>query len=145
MMTSEEIKGHWNEFRGHVEQRWSQLSSHDLDEVNGNVDQLVGVLQQKTGQARQAIEKDLQELLDSTASGASSMSEKLGKYTKEANEYAAKIADEARDRYMALAGDVRDGYDQAGRMVEKHPGESVAVAFGTGLIAGVVLGLVVRR
>ncbi len=145
MITSEELKGNWNQLRGKVEERWSQLSSNDLDEINGNVDQLVGVLQQKTGQARQTIEHELDALLDATAKGASSVTEKFGAYTKEANEYAAHVADQARQQYMQMAGQVQDGYNQAGEYVKKHPAESVAVAFGTGLIAGVMLGLIVRR
>ena len=145
MITSEELKGSWKQLRGKVEERWSQLSSNDLDEVNGNVDQLVGVLQKKTGQARQTIERELDELLSATSSGASGMAEKLGAYSKEADEYAAHVAEQAREQYMRMAGEVRDGYNQAGDYVKKHPAESVAAAFGTGLIAGVILGLVVRR
>ncbi|WP_166819713.1 CsbD family protein [Thalassoroseus pseudoceratinae] len=145
MITSEELKGNWNQLRGKVEERWSQLSSNDLDQINGNVDQLVGVLQQKTGQAKQTIEHELNELLDSSAQNASSVAEKLGAYSKEANEYAAQVAEQARQQYMQMAGGVQEGYNQAGEYVKQHPAESVAVAFGTGLIAGVMLGLIVRR
>ena len=36
----------------------------------------------------------------------------------------------------------REGYEEAQRMVRRRPAESVAVAFGTGLVVGLIVGLV---
>jgi len=40
-----------------------QLSSNDLDELEGKTDQLVGKIQQKTGQTRQKIEAELDSIV----------------------------------------------------------------------------------
>jgi ElaB/YqjD/DUF883 family membrane-anchored ribosome-binding protein len=34
------------------------------------------------------------------------------------------------------------GYDQASEMIRRRPAESVAVAFGTGILLGIVVGLI---
>ena len=38
----------------------------------------------------------------------------------------------------------REGYEQAHEVVRRRPAESVAVAFGTGLLVGVIVGLIAR-
>ena len=40
---------------------------------------------------------------------------------------------------------MRGGYVQTERMIQQRPLESLAVGFGAGLIAGVVIGLVMRN
>jgi ElaB/YqjD/DUF883 family membrane-anchored ribosome-binding protein len=39
---------------------------------------------------------------------------------------------------------LRGGYVQTERMIQQRPIESLAVGFGAGLIAGVIIGLVMR-
>jgi ElaB/YqjD/DUF883 family membrane-anchored ribosome-binding protein len=148
MATQEQIRGHWNELRGRIEERWSQLSSNDLDGVDGNVDQLVGVLQQKTGQARTRIEAELNEMLGQFEESGSGGMEQMGEYAKEyarqAKDYVQHTADQAREQYRHLADDARRRYGEATDYVRERPTESLAVAFGTGLLAGVIVGLVLR-
>lgn len=145
MTTREEIRGHWNELRGQIEERWSQLGPGDLDGVDGSTDQLVGKIQQKTGQARQKIEEELDSLLQNVSQSASSATEKLGEYGKQAQEQFARASDAAREQYDRMSDSLQDGYREAENTVRRRPAESVAVAFGTGLIAGVVVGLALRR
>ena len=51
------IQGEWNYLCGLARQRWSQLTEDDLGAQEGNIEQLVGRIQQKTGEGREAIEK----------------------------------------------------------------------------------------
>ena len=62
MSTQEKMMGNWNQLKGKVKQRWGQLTDDELNEVEGNIDQLVGLVQQKTGEARQQIERDDQQV-----------------------------------------------------------------------------------
>jgi ElaB/YqjD/DUF883 family membrane-anchored ribosome-binding protein len=144
MATQEQIRGHWNELRGRIEERWSQLSSNDLDSVDGNVDQLVGVLQQKTGQARTRIEAELNEMLGQFEESGSRGMEQVGEYAKQAKDYVQHTAEQAREQYRHVAEDARRRYGEATDYVRERPTESLAVAFGTGLLAGVIVGLVLR-
>ena len=65
------LQGQWNQLKGEVKKRWGQLSEDDLKWSGGNIDQLVGRIQQRTGETRESIEKYLDQL---TAHGSSAVS-----------------------------------------------------------------------
>jgi uncharacterized protein YjbJ (UPF0337 family) len=132
------LEGNWNEIKGKLHEKWGQLSQDDLARAKGNVDQLVGVIQRKTGEARDGIEKYLSEL---TAGGAGAVS----KAAESVRGFASQAAGSVQD-YAGQATDyVRGGYAQTERMVQQRPMESLLVGFGAGLVAGVIVGLTMRR
>lgn len=145
MTTREAIRGHWNQLRGRIEERWTQLSPHDLDNVQGDTDQLVGTIQQKTGQARQKIEAELDALLQDISTGTANAAETMGDYAKQAQAQAAQYAEAARQQYDHMNEMVRDGYHQAEAAVRSRPAESIAIAFGTGILTGLVAGLILNK
>ena len=61
-INAQELQGQWNRLKGQVKEKWGQLTDDDLQISGGNVDQLVGRIQQKTGVARDQIEKFLSDL-----------------------------------------------------------------------------------
>jgi uncharacterized protein YjbJ (UPF0337 family) len=137
MITRQELEGQWNQVKGRVKERWGELTENDLQQVKGDADQLVGVIQQRTGETRRQIE----DFLDSVMSeGASTVS----RAAETAREYADQAGAAVRDGYEHVAESVRAGYDEAQTMVRRNPVESVAVAFGAGIITGVIVGLVLR-
>lgn len=54
--------GAWKQFKGRLKEAWGDLTDDDLDRYEGKRDQLEGVLEQRTGQARADIRKRLDEL-----------------------------------------------------------------------------------
>jgi uncharacterized protein YjbJ (UPF0337 family) len=50
-----EIKGNWNEIKGKLKQKYADLTDDDLSFVEGSEDQLLGRLQKKLGQTKEAI------------------------------------------------------------------------------------------
>ena len=60
-MTTLEIKGDWNITKGKLKQKWALLTDDDLRYVEGKQDELVGRIQKRTGEAREAIEKTIRE------------------------------------------------------------------------------------
>jgi ElaB/YqjD/DUF883 family membrane-anchored ribosome-binding protein len=79
----------------------------------------------------------LSELTGDSASTVSRVAETVRGYASGA----VGSMDDARGR---AAEAVRGGYAQTERMIQQRPMESLAVGFGAGLIAGVVIGLVLR-
>jgi len=136
-INAQEIQGQWNTLRGRVKEKWGQLTDDDLTIHGGNVDQLVGKIQQKTGEGREAIERFLGEL---TSHGASAVSQAAGAVSQ----YAQQAGERFRDQYGQYADRAREGYDQAQDLVRHNPGQSVAAAFAVGLVAGVVVGLALK-
>ena len=58
-MNLTEIKGEWNVMRGLLKQKWAQLTDDDLQYAEGKVEELVGRIQKRTGETREAIEKEI--------------------------------------------------------------------------------------
>ena len=118
--------GDWNHLCALARAHWNQLTEDDLPAVEGNIDQLVGRIQQKTGEGREAIEKFFS---DMTSRGSSALAH----------------ASEATSRYAQQASDrIRGRYDSAEGLVRHHPTETVLAAFGIGLVAGVITALALR-
>lgn len=61
LMTTLEIKGDWNITKGKLRQKWAQLTEDDLQYTAGKQEELLGRIQKRTGQSREAVEKAIQE------------------------------------------------------------------------------------
>jgi len=136
-INAQELQGQWNQLRGRVKERWGQLTDDDLQMQGGNVDQLIGRIQQRTGEGREAIEKFLTDLTSRGSSTVAQAAESIGQYTHQAS-------DRLREHYSQLADQARERYDTAQDMVRHNPTQSVAAAFGIGVVAGLIVGLALR-
>ena len=58
------LNGSWNQVKGRIREAWGALSDDDVDRYDGQVDQLIGRIQDKTGEARESIRKKLNEIAD---------------------------------------------------------------------------------
>lgn len=56
------IKGNWNEIKGKLKQKYSELSDNDLAFTEGKEDELIGRLQKKLGKTKDEIKKELAKL-----------------------------------------------------------------------------------
>ncbi|MCA9110736.1 MAG: DUF883 family protein [Planctomycetaceae bacterium] len=137
MITRQELEGQWNQVKGQVKERWGALTDDDLQRARGSADQLVGVIQEKTGDSRRAIEDFLEQTIEDGGSIMQQM-----KQTAQA--YADQAGETYREQLDHVSETVRASYEQAEGMVQRKPVESIAVAFGAGIITGVVVGLVLK-
>lgn len=64
-MNKDIFTGKWNEFKGKVRERWGELTDNDVEEINGNREQLLGKLQQRYGIAKDKALKDVNSWLES--------------------------------------------------------------------------------
>ncbi len=60
-MNSLEMKGDWNIAKGKLKQKWAKLTDDDLQYVDGKQDEMLGRIQKRTGESREAIEKAIKE------------------------------------------------------------------------------------
>ncbi len=60
-MNKLEIKGDWNITKGKLKQKWAKLTDDDLQWAEGKQEELVGRIQKRTGESREAIEKAIKE------------------------------------------------------------------------------------
>lgn len=136
-INAQELQGQWNRLKGQVKEKWGQLTDDDLNIQGGNVDQLVGRIQQKTGIAREQIEQFLNDLTSRGGSAVAQAAQAVG-------DFAHNAGDRLRDTYGNVAGAARERYEMAEDLVRHNPGQSVAAAFGVGLVAGLIVGLALR-
>jgi uncharacterized protein YjbJ (UPF0337 family) len=61
-MTKLEIKGDWNIIKGQLKQKWAKLTDDDLQYIDGKQEELLGRIQKRTGQSREAIEAEIRKL-----------------------------------------------------------------------------------
>jgi len=137
MVNTQVLQGQWNQVRGQLKKKWGQLTDDDLKLTNGNIDQLVGKIQHKTGEAREAIEQFIDELSSQGASAVSQVAETAGQYGRYA-------ADQVREGYNRISDQFGRQYDASQSMIRDNPARSVATAFGVGILLGVVVGLALR-
>src|ERR1035441_8601770 len=61
IMNTLEVKGDWNITKGKLKQKWAKLTDDDLRYAEGKQEELVGRIQKRTGETREAVEKALKE------------------------------------------------------------------------------------
>ena len=138
MINQQTILGNWNEIKGKLQSKWGSLTDDDLAVFNGNVDQLLGAIQRKTGVARESIEHFLGQI---TSGGAAAMNG-VGESAR-AGVHQAMECIQASSQTAASA--VREGYADVEAMVKKRPAESLLACFGVGLVTGVVVSMLLQR
>lgn len=67
-MNKLEIKGNWNIIKGKLKQQWGDLTDDDLQYIDGKEDELLGRIQKRTGQAREAVADAISKFVDSVKS-----------------------------------------------------------------------------
>jgi uncharacterized protein YjbJ (UPF0337 family) len=53
------IEGNWKQAQGKIRQKWGKLTDDDLTRINGQREQLEGILQQRYGLAKDMVRKEV--------------------------------------------------------------------------------------
>lgn len=61
LMNDLKMKGNWNVTKGKLKQKWADLTDDDLQYVEGKEEELIGRIQKKTGESREAVERVISE------------------------------------------------------------------------------------
>jgi uncharacterized protein YjbJ (UPF0337 family) len=131
MNTHDVSRANWNRIIGKAKERWGQLTDDELQEAKGDMQQLSGLIEQKTGEARDTVEQFFDDVLNGRSTEVEGT---VKKYTREAQ-------NRLQDAGQYVSDATRTGYRQTQRAISTHPMESTAVAFAAGVGVGLVLGL----
>ena len=63
MMETDVLNGMWKQVRGEAKSKWGKLTDDELDQVEGERDKLLGLLQEKYGYAKVKAEQEINEFL----------------------------------------------------------------------------------
>lgn len=58
-MNWDEIAGNWKQFKGKAREQWGRITDDEYDKVAGKRDQMIGLVQQKYGQAKADAEREV--------------------------------------------------------------------------------------
>lgn len=137
MISQQTLQGNWNEIKGLLRSKWGELTDDDVTEFNGNVEQLLGTIQRKTGEGRESVEQFFEQFNSNGASAINRASETV----RAGTQHAVDAVEETSHR---AAASVSEAYAEVEDMVRQRPIESIAICFGAGVITGVVVSLLLR-
>ena len=144
MVNTQVLQGQWNQVRGQLKKKWGQLTDDDLRLSNGNIDQVIGRIQHKTGEAREAVEGFLDELTSHGALVISHAAEvpasSLARLPTVLARGMQRSPSRRREGYNRISGEFERGYEVSRDMIRDNPARAVATAFGVGVLTGVVVG-----
>lgn len=127
MVDQQVLQGQWHQVRGKLKEKWGQLTDDDIRSFEGTTESLIGRIQQRTGETRKAIEAFLTEVTEDASDAAY---KGLGRAREAVDDLASRVAESAQE-----------GYDRMEEIVLERPGQSLLIAFGVGIVAGVGVAL----
>ncbi len=134
MITRDQLLGNWNSVVGSIKEKFGEFTKDELARVEGNFEQLVGLVQRKTGQSQEQISSFISECCESAGTTYNQVANRASHYADAAGEI-------IRDNYDRVATEAQKGMDYTARNISRRPLESLAIAVGSGILAGIVLGI----
>ena len=134
MLTREQLMGNWNGVIGSIKEKFGEFTKDELAKVEGNFEQLVGLIQRKTGKSQEQISSFISDCCESAGTTYSQVANR-------ASNYADAAGGMLRDNYDRVATEAKKGMDYTAQNIGRRPLESLAIAVGAGILAGLVLGI----
>jgi uncharacterized protein YjbJ (UPF0337 family) len=66
-MNADVLKGKWLQLKGKVRSQWGKLTDDELEQINGDGEQLVGLLQERYGYAKDRAQREVDTFIDREA------------------------------------------------------------------------------
>jgi uncharacterized protein YjbJ (UPF0337 family) len=132
-MTNETMTESWSDLKARVQAKWSNLTDRVLEQSKESKDKLVSTIQRMTGESREKIH----EYLDN---GAEMASDFYGRATEAVQAGTEQVQEGVKYARESL----ETGKDQAGKLVQARPVESLLATFAVGVVAGLALEMVFR-
>jgi uncharacterized protein YjbJ (UPF0337 family) len=63
-MNEDRLKGKWNQIKGELKKKWGKLTDDDLTYGEGQIDKMMGRIQERTGEKKEEIQKFFNRYLD---------------------------------------------------------------------------------
>ena len=117
-MNEDIFAGQWQQMRGELKSWWGKLADDDLDRIGGQKDELIGLVQEKYGYARnhaeQEVERRLKEFADKTGRARANMTAKAQELGATAADKANGAATVVGEKIGSLANVIRENAPHEG-------------------------------
>jgi uncharacterized protein YjbJ (UPF0337 family) len=74
-MNENMVSGKWNEIKGEIQQMWGKLTGEELDRTKGNITAIGGLIEQRYGEAKDAVSKKLDTIFNKSGEAIADKSE----------------------------------------------------------------------
>jgi uncharacterized protein YjbJ (UPF0337 family) len=138
-MTPETFSQQWAQIRQHLREWWDQLTEHDIEQIAGQQDQLVRVIQERYQYLHERARDEVDQRLQAYQTAGSSMAEA---FIAAAEEAASRVTETAEQGQATAAGpSVLDRYTgDLVALVRRYPVTSVLIGLGVGVLLARSLG-----
>jgi uncharacterized protein YjbJ (UPF0337 family) len=138
-MTPETFTEQWAQIRQYLRGWWDQLTEQDLDQIAGQQDQLVRVIQERYQFLRAHAQDEVDQRLQAYQTSGIPMAEA---FIAAAEEAASRVSETAEPGQAAPAGpSVLDRYTgDLAALVRRYPVTSVLIGLGVGVLLASTLG-----
>lgn len=138
MVSQAVLHENWNDIKATLKSKWVQLTDHDLTRFMGTADQLVNLIQKRSGQAKSEIENQLEDIIAQECSANDQVVPALQDATSQTADLLQEGADRALDKLVS-------GYREVTAFVKGNPGAAAVIFFGSGVLAGLGIAMLMRR
>jgi uncharacterized protein YjbJ (UPF0337 family) len=138
-MTPETFTEQWAQIRQHLQGWWDQLTEQDLEQIAGQQDQLVRVIQARYQYLQERARDEVDRRLQAHQTAGSPMAEAFIAAVDEAASRATQTA--AQGQAAATGPSVLDRYTgDLTALVRRYPVTSVLIGLGVGVLLASTLG-----
>lgn len=64
-MNSDILEGKWKQMKGSIQTKWGKITDDEFEQIKGNRERLVGIVQEKYGLEKDRVRKEVDTYLDS--------------------------------------------------------------------------------
>ena len=138
-MSPETFTQQWAQIRQHLRGWWDRLTGQDLEQIAGQQDQLVRVIQERYQYLHERAQDEVDQRLQAYQSGGSPMAEAM---IAAADEAASRLTETAAQERSPAAGlSVLDQYTgDLVALVRRHPVTAVLIGLGAGFLLARIIG-----
>lgn len=122
-MNKDIAAGKMKQAEGFIQEKWGKLTKQDFERIKGDKEKLVGLIQEKYGEAKEKIEETLSEIL-----GNSSLQETV----HDTVDAAYQKKDEVVDCAQQICGDLSE-------KIKQNPIASILIGVGLGFLLGKIM------
>jgi uncharacterized protein YjbJ (UPF0337 family) len=142
-MNSQELEGHWKEIKGELKSWWGKLTDDDIDQIAGNKDKLLGVLQQKYGYLYDEAQREIDRRLEQFDEKSHRLRGVTNAVREKARDAAATVSDTATslkagtEEVLSSVGSnetLRNLRADLVQLVRRYPIQSLLIGFGIGYL-----------
>ena len=58
------LQGKWKQVRGEIQTWWGRLTNDDLDRIEGSIDRLAGILQERYGYTMTEVQREIADFME---------------------------------------------------------------------------------